>query len=145
MSGPLRIGRLRKRSEYLRVAAAGRKVAATSLVLQVRACEAETRHADAEPADAWLGITVSRRVGSAVARNRARRRLRAAAREVLPRLAKAAHDYVLIGRMETLSRGYPQLVADMESALRRAHSPRAAVASEQPSGHIGQDLGAPRT
>ena len=144
MSGPLRIGRLRKRSEYLRVAATGRKVVTTGVVVQARACEAETRHAD-EAADAWLGITVTRRVGSAVARNRVRRRLRAVAREVLPRLARPGHDYVLIGRLETLHRAYRELVADLEGALRRASATRAAVVSTQPDAHIGKDFGAPRT
>jgi ribonuclease P protein component len=66
-----------------------------------------------------VGFTVSRKVGNAVARNRARRRLRAAAAEVMPRHAKAAHDFVVIGRSATLTRPYAALVGDLKTALRR--------------------------
>ena len=114
----VRIGRLRRRSEYLRVARAGRKWVAKGLVLQARPCGDQNRHADGE-ADLWLGITVSRRVGKATKRNRARRRLRAAAAAVLPRLAAVDHDYVVIGRAATLTRAFPSLLSDFESALAR--------------------------
>ncbi len=134
MSGPLRIGRLRRRSEYLRVAASGRKVAAPGLVLQVRAGGPEIVHIDG-PADAWLGITVSKRVGGSVQRNRARRRLRSAARELMPRLAQPGHDYVLIGRQETLTRPYPALLSDLEGALRRS-APRPVASAPAPD-HLG--------
>jgi len=66
-----------------------------------------------------VGFTVSRKVGSAVARNRARRRLRAAAGAVLPAHARGGHDYVLIGRTATLKRPYRALVGDLEKALRK--------------------------
>jgi ribonuclease P protein component len=71
-----------------------------------------------------LGITASRKVGNAVARNRARRRLREAARLVLPTNAAPGHDYVLIGRAATLERPFGMLVADMQSALRRLRALR---------------------
>jgi ribonuclease P protein component len=72
-----------------------------------------------------LGITASRKVGNAVTRNRARRRLRAAARLVLPTNAAPGHDYVLIGRAATLERPFAMLVADLQSALRRLRAVRA--------------------
>lgn len=68
-----------------------------------------------------LGITVSKRVGNAVERNRARRRLRAAAEQVLPRDAKDGYDYVVIGRTATLTRPFPALLNDLNRALRRLH------------------------
>jgi ribonuclease P protein component len=71
-----------------------------------------------------LGITASRKVGNAVARNRARRRLREAARRVLPTDAAPGHDYVLIGRAATLQRPFAMLVADLQSALRRLRALR---------------------
>lgn len=71
-----------------------------------------------------LGITASRKVGNAVARNRVRRRLREAARLVLPTNAAPGHDYVLIGRAATLQRPFPMLLADLQSALRRLHALR---------------------
>jgi len=112
------VGRLKRRSEFLRVASKGKKTPQKGLVVQVRACNPTDKHADPD-ADLWLGITVSRKVGTAVARNRARRRLRAAARDILPQIASANHDYVLIGRMATLTRSYPDLLSDLETALRR--------------------------
>jgi ribonuclease P protein component len=116
---PLRIGRLRKRSEYLRVAAAGRKSATRGLVLQALDRVDDHPHADPDPAaQVWLGITASRRVGGAVQRNRAKRRLRAAAARVFPTQATANFDYVLIGRQATLTRAFPALLSDLETALR---------------------------
>jgi len=66
-----------------------------------------------------VGFTASRKVGSAVARNRARRRLREAARQVLPAQARPGYDLVLVARRETLTRTFAALVADLEVALRR--------------------------
>ena len=108
--------RLKRRREFLRVARGGRKWAAPGLVLQ-----AMRRSGDAEmPKDPIrVGFTVSRKVGSAVARNRARRRLKAAAGAVLPAHARGGHDYVLIGRTATLTRPYRALVGDLEKALRK--------------------------
>ena len=117
---PLSIGRLRKRSEYLRVAASGRKSSTKGLVLQALGRGDDQHLADAgQPAQVWLGITASRRVGGAVQRNRAKRRLRAAAAQVLPASGAANTDYVLIGRRATLTRAFPALLSDLETALRR--------------------------
>lgn len=66
-----------------------------------------------------FGFTASRRVGAAVMRNRARRRLKALVREVLLPAARAGWDYVLVARAATASRPWPALVGDMEDAVRR--------------------------
>lgn len=70
-----------------------------------------------------IGLTASRKVGGAVIRNRARRRLREAMRSLLaaPDLAPAlaGHDIVLIARGETADRPWPQLLEDLRRALRR--------------------------
>lgn len=55
-------------------------------------------------------------------RNRAKRRLRAAAAQILPLLGRSGHDYVLIAKAATLSRPYAALVADLTKALSGAHA-----------------------
>ncbi|MCW2247307.1 hypothetical protein M2352_002898 [Azospirillum fermentarium] len=66
-----------------------------------------------------LGLTASRKVGNAVVRNRARRRLREAARLILPFHARPGHDLVLIARQETAVRPWADLIADLTAALKR--------------------------
>ncbi|MCH8196905.1 MAG: ribonuclease P protein component [Proteobacteria bacterium] len=119
--------RLKRREEFLRVASARRKWVAPGLILQARTAVTPARSplgkdGGGGPAAIGegfrVGFTVSRKVGNAVARNRARRRLRAAAAEVMPRHAKAAHDFVVIGRSGTLTRPYTALVGDLKTALR---------------------------
>lgn len=111
-----RIARLKRRGEYLKVAGAGRKWVAPGLVLQV--LRREPARCDL-PEAARLGFTASRKVGIAVRRNRARRRLRAAAAEIMPLHAAPGHDYVLIARAATPQRPYPALLEDLRIALRR--------------------------
>ena len=66
-----------------------------------------------------VGFTASRKVGSAVQRNRARRRLRAAVAEVLPDMGQTSHDYVVIARAATPGRPYAALLGDLRTALAR--------------------------
>lgn len=82
---------------------------------------------EAEPASPpiRIGFTASRKVGSAVARNRARRRLRAAVAQVMPVAAAIGHDYVVIARAATVKRPFPALLSDLEGALRRLGAWRA--------------------
>jgi ribonuclease P protein component len=72
-----------------------------------------------------VGYTCSKKVGGAVQRNRAKRRLRALAAEGLPGRARDGWDYVLIGRAETTAaRPFPKLRDDLEFALAKVHAPR---------------------
>ncbi|PJE31755.1 ribonuclease P protein component [Pseudooceanicola antarcticus] len=112
---------LSKRSEFL-AAARARRQPGGSLMLQARR-RAETE--PVEPAQIRVGFTCSKKVGNAVARNRAKRRLREAARAVLPRLGHPGWDYVLIGRHEsTAARPFELLIADLEKAVTRLHEDR---------------------
>lgn len=111
------VARLKRRSEFLRVAQSRRKWVAPGLVLQVW-CRGADGSAEGDAA-VRVGFTVSRKVGNAVARNRARRRLRAAADRVIADHAKAGHDFVLIGRAATLKRPFAALLDDLETAMRR--------------------------
>lgn len=67
-----------------------------------------------------FGITVTKRIGNAVARNRMKRRLRALAREILPQLGIAGADHVLIGRENGIEREFGLLRQELEAALARA-------------------------
>jgi ribonuclease P protein component len=114
------VARLKRRPEFLAVAAQRRRWVAPGLILQ-----AARRPEDSDlPPAPRIGFTASRKVGIAVARNRARRRLREAAEAVLPKAGRPGFDYVLIARGETLTRGFADLLADLETALRRVHAER---------------------
>ena len=121
------IGRLKTRPEFLKVAATGAKWVTPGLVLQARQRSASPGPATPETGTALdaggepvrVGFTVSRKVGNAIRRNRARRRLRAVVAEVLPEHGRAGCDYVLIGRAGTLDRRYADLIADLRTALAR--------------------------
>lgn len=63
------------------------------------------------------GFTTTKKVGNSVIRNRARRRLREAARMLLPHLGVAGADYVFIARQDTAEAQWPRLLDDMEIAL----------------------------
>lgn len=108
-----RTERLKRRAEFLRVAGSGRKAPAPGVVLQA------LRRGDDAPVR--LGFTVTKKVGNAVVRNRTRRRLRAAAEQVVAEqgAALAGHDLVLIGRDATRGRRFALLVEDLRRALSR--------------------------
>ena len=104
---------LKERADFQR-AARGRKAAMPGFVLQARPNGAGLSR---------VGYTCSRKVGGAVRRNRAKRRLRALARSVLPEAARAGWDYVLIGRAGTTAdRPMPLMETDLREALGRVHA-----------------------
>ena len=113
----VRIAPLKRRSDFLRIAARRRKWAAPGLILQVARTEPASDTPD--DTDMRVGYTASRRVGGAVQRNRAKRRLRATVARVMPLHAAPGHDYVLIARTATLTRRFEDLVQDLETALER--------------------------
>ncbi len=68
-------------------------------------------------ADMRIGFTVTKKIGNSVVRNRLKRRLRALARDVLPKAGLPGHDHVLIGRSDGLKRDFAVLQADLAKAL----------------------------
>ncbi|HZB94206.1 MAG TPA: ribonuclease P protein component [Stellaceae bacterium] len=110
------LARLKRRAEFLRVAGKGRRSVTPGFILQAlpRSGAAATEAGDA----ARIGFTASRKVGIAVLRNRARRRLKATVAQVMPLHAAAGHDYVLVARAGTVSRPFAALLADLERALK---------------------------
>lgn len=66
------------------------------------------------------GITVTRKIGNAVVRNRMKRRLRALLRDALPEYGLTDHDHVLIGREGGIERDFSSLRAELSEALARA-------------------------
>jgi ribonuclease P protein component len=104
--------RLKRRAEFLRVAAKGRKAPMPGVVLQALA------RGDAGPAR--IGFTVTRKVGNAVVRNRTRRRLKEAARLLLREHPVAGVDLVLVGRDKTRARPFAALQDDLRRALAKA-------------------------
>ena len=108
------------RRDFLACARSGRKHVAPGMIVQAR------ERADMAPLR--VGYTCSKKLGNAVARNRAKRRLREVARAVLPGLGIAGWDYVLIGRPGgTIARPFAELTRDLEAALKRLHKPRRAA------------------
>ncbi len=108
------IARLTRRSEFLKVAAGRRKSVTPGLILQA------LDNPDLIAENPFrIGYTASRKVGNAVKRNRAKRRLRALAAEILPEKAAPGRDYVLIARSETVTRPFADLRGDLIQALRR--------------------------
>ena len=102
--------RLKQRADFL-AAASGAKVATAAFVLQGR------QRDDGGPAR--IGFSVSRKVGTAVERNRVRRRLRDVVRRTAADTLRSGCDYVLVGRRTALSRQFDQMIEDFSNALRR--------------------------
>jgi len=109
LEAPLQIERLKTRAEFL-AAAQAPSCARGAVVIQ--------RRARPERAGALAaGFTATKKIGNAVVRNRCKRRLREAARQLLPLHGEAGHDYVFIARAGLPGRPWDRLLDDVRSAL----------------------------
>ena len=112
---------LTKRGDFLRAAAA-RRQGTTGFHLQARHRENQNS-GDPSGDTIRVGFTCSKKVGNAVARNRAKRRLRALARAILPVHGKPGWDYVFVGRAQvTDTHDFAQMKADLVTALSKVHA-----------------------
>ena len=100
------------RAGFLAARSKGEKALAKGLVIQ-----AVTRNSD----DWRIGLTATKKIGNAVTRNRARRRMRALARDHLSPLAKNGMDYVLIARHDTAMANWQDMTKGLQKAIRYLH------------------------
>jgi ribonuclease P protein component len=119
--------RLKRRADFL-AAANGARAHATPFLVQAR-----DRGDSGEPR---LGLTVTKKSGNAVERNRIRRRLRSVANAVVTRTGRRGFDYVLVARRAALAAPFDTLLRDLERAVARVHA-------QESSGHgPGRSAGA---
>ncbi len=105
--------RLKKRSDFVALNKKAQKWVSQSMVIQA------LKHDTPSPT-MRVGFTVTKKVDkSAVKRNRIKRRMRAAAADVLSTQAKPGYDYVLIGRQQTATRSYKTLCKDLKWCLKK--------------------------
>ncbi len=103
----------KRRADFLRLAARGRKLARPGFVLQVARGDADK--------PLRVGYTATKKIGNAVARNRARRRLKEAARLVLAEAAPLnGIEMVLICRRETAALPFESLRGNLKAAIGEA-------------------------
>lgn len=110
-----KLGSLKKRAEFLFVRE-GRYAAKGGIVIQMRENPAHKT--------IRVGFTATKKIGNAVTRNLAKRRLRQIARAVLPQLGLVGHDYVFIARDSTAARNYEILIQDAKKALKTLSKPK---------------------
>jgi len=114
MAGLARLTRLKRRAEFLRVAGKGRKLGRGALLVQVL-----EGGGDEATGNARLGFTATKKLGNAVVRNRAKRRMREAARLELSANPAPGHDIVLVAREPIREAGFAAIRADLVLALHK--------------------------
>lgn len=104
---------LKKRKDFVRVANKGLRVVTPTVILQA------AQNLSPEQQNVFVGYTTTKKIGKAHVRNRARRRLRAAVREIFPQAAQKNNTYVLIGRYNTADCSYKDLCQDLKWGLKK--------------------------
>ena len=107
---------IKKRADFLKASKTRCKYVAPSLIVQAR------EHTTGEikligSLSSRVGFTVSKKVGNSVVRNRVKRRLRAAARNLMPKHSMPNHDIVIIGRKKAVEKTFTEILMDLKKAL----------------------------
>ena len=110
------ISKIKKRADFLKASKADFKYIAPSVIVQAR------EHTNGEikmigSLASRVGFTVSKKVGNSVIRNLIKRRLRAAARSLMPKYSMPNHDIVIIGRKKTIEKTFTEILTDIKKAL----------------------------
>lgn len=111
LSHSLSLTVLKRRAEFVAASRTGLSAAQPGLVLQIRQRKDQN--------GPRIGYTASKKVGGAVQRNRAKRRLRVLATEIIGPNAEMNVDYVLIARAKTGTRAFDALRKDLLRALKK--------------------------
>ena len=119
--------RLKTRADFVRVAAGRSRAVRPAFIVQA----AQQPTGNDNGGIVRVGFTASRKVGNAVVRNRAKRRLRAVAAAILPRQGRRGTDYVIVARAATGERAFAALVTDLETALRQLDRQKAGGGSSK--------------
>lgn len=107
---------IKTRADFLAVSAVNRKCVKPSVILL---CAPRSEQSYIAPDAIRAGFTATRKLGNAVIRNRIKRRMREAARKLLPELGMAGYDYVFIGRPQAGMGTFDDLILDVKHALKR--------------------------
>ncbi len=142
----MKITTLAKRQDFLRIASGRKKWVAQSMIVQIaEKPPTENQDSTTDNLTIRVGYTASKKVGNAVRRNRAKRRLREVARKILPLYGKKDHDYVLIARTSSVEMSFDQLIRDFKWCLKRLGSSKSvsepSEKSDKTHGNPEQTLG----
>ncbi len=122
-------GALRQRRDFLFVQQKGVRQVMTHFILQAAVKPASTA---SQPAFSFrTGVTASKKVGNAVARNRAKRRMRALFRKLKCDNAPSGTDYVLVARHSLVQAAWTELSADFSIAAKRIHKKLIKTAAQE--------------
>ena len=130
-SSSVEISVLKNRQDFLRLAAGRKKWVSKSMIVQIAARPDEDSD---RPSGIRVGYTASKKVGNAVHRNRAKRRLRDVVRQILPTEGREGYDYVLIARTATLETSFDQLIRDFSWCLKRLNQANVPAVSTESNG-----------